>query len=588
MLNAARPSRVDWCCLVITMLLSSAWCVTAGTKLGATFDEPTYVAAGLDRWRTGQIGGLMRMGAMPLAIDVMTLPLYVIERVRGVPFAITTDAKARPVDLTALPQVLRIARAGTLVFWWLLLYYGWRIAFDLAGPWGGRLALALLGSEPNLLAHASLATTDIAVTSCLLALTYRFRIGRNADLWPRVGVPTIWFALALLSKASVLLLGPLCLLAVAVQAVADEGSGHDSPAGGTTWHRWRTALEPAWRDGGLIVAGGIGLAFLYCGSDWRREESFVAWTATLPDGPLRATLAYVADHLAIFSNAGEGMVQKIKHNIRGQDTYLLGRSYNRAIWYYFPVILSMKLTTPALGAVPLLGLIRPRALRNYALLLAAILTLCSVSFRPNLGIRVVLPIVAVLLIGLSAATVDAIRTLQVGTRVRASIATAIVTLGIVVTTVDAWPRALTFINALWGGTGNGYLLVSDSNYDWGQGVPELREWQRTNHLSNLAVWYWGTDPGIRQGPWQPMELHRLQIQSGSDVIELLRGKHLAASTTLVYGSVLADTRDAPPEIERMKRATREVRTLLKARTPIARTSTFLIYDFTAGLPLEQR
>ena len=46
--------------------------------------------------------------------------------------------------------------------------------------------------------------------------------------------------------------------------------------------------------------------------------------------------------------------------------------------------------------------------------------------------------------------------------------------------------------------------------------------------------------------------------------------------------MLADTIERSPEIERMKRTTRELRRLLQTRAPIARTSTFLIYDFTAG------
>ena len=31
---------------------SSAYCVTAAAKLGATFDEPFYVTTGLESWRS--------------------------------------------------------------------------------------------------------------------------------------------------------------------------------------------------------------------------------------------------------------------------------------------------------------------------------------------------------------------------------------------------------------------------------------------------------------------------------------------------------------------------------------------------------
>ena len=32
------------------------------------------------------------------------------------------------------------------------------------------------------------------------------------------------------------------------------------------------------------------------------------------------------------------------------------------------------------------------------------------------------------------------------------------------------------------------LCVSDGNYDWGQGLPELAAWQRAHHDAPLAVW----------------------------------------------------------------------------------------------------
>jgi hypothetical protein len=65
------------------------------------------------------------------------------------------------------------------------------------------------------------------------------------------------------------------------------------------------ALKPVGRDLAQIVGGGLVLVFLYCGSDWHTEPSFIAWAHGLPDGPLRAPTLWLAEHLRIFSNAGE-------------------------------------------------------------------------------------------------------------------------------------------------------------------------------------------------------------------------------------------------------------------------------------------
>src|SRR5262249_45344497 len=161
--------------------------------------EPIYIQRGLEVWRTGSHEGLLRLGTMPLPIDIDTLPLYVWERWHGV--------RLDPVG--NLDQLLPWARRATLLFWWLLLIYARLAVQHLAGRWGGRLAVAFLACEPTLLAHAGLATTDIAVTACLVALVYHYRTGREARWVRRVAVPAFWFAAAILAKASGLVFGPI-------------------------------------------------------------------------------------------------------------------------------------------------------------------------------------------------------------------------------------------------------------------------------------------------------------------------------------------------------------------------------------------
>src|SRR5436190_21018394 len=97
--------------------LSSTWCLTAAARLGPTFDEPIYLERGLNGWREFSHHGLIQLGTMPLPIDVQTLPLYLWETAQGTPISPQND----------LDQVLSWMRAGNLVFWWLLLWYGRQI-----------------------------------------------------------------------------------------------------------------------------------------------------------------------------------------------------------------------------------------------------------------------------------------------------------------------------------------------------------------------------------------------------------------------------------------------------------------------------
>ena len=177
MSNAAIQScenwPVDYLWLLLCGVFASWYCISAAQKLGATFDEPFYISAGLERWRTGSYEQLLRAGTMPLPVDVQTLPVYLYETWQG----ITLDA------VTDLDLILPWARLGTLVFVWLLLIYGRLIGRGLAGPWGGRLAVAFLALEPSILGHASLATTDVSITACLLAFAYHYWKNRESERW---------------------------------------------------------------------------------------------------------------------------------------------------------------------------------------------------------------------------------------------------------------------------------------------------------------------------------------------------------------------------------------------------------------------
>jgi hypothetical protein len=561
-----RDRRLDGLWLLLWGLASSVWCITAACELGPTFDEPLYVARGLEGWRTGSHRGLIKLGTMPLPIDVQTLPLYLWERMHG--FQWDADAD--------LDRILPWARGGTLVFWWLLLFYALKSGRLLAGPWAGRWAVALLACEPSLLAHASLATTDIAVTACLLALVYHFHTGRERSWWRRVGLPAVWLAAALCAKASGVVFAPFCLFAVEMTLLSWQSVAAAQGIHARIVAFWQTT-KAFRRDVVQLIGCGTALAFVYCGCDWQPEPSFVAWAHGLPDGIIGRTAAWLADHLCIFSNAGEGIVRQVKHNIRGHGAYLLGVSSPRAIWYYFPLALTIKLSTPLLLLMAGLTLLRPRALVNWACLAAGFLLLFSLNCRVQIGIRLVLPLVALGVIGLAAAIARAWEEVQVastqiapGILLRRWLAPACLVVAVGWTTTTAirvWPHGLCYTNELWGGTRSGYLRLSDSNYDWGQGLHELARWEEKQGVPMLDVWYFGSDPDLKRLPMRELPFHNMPIQSPDDVRAWVRGHYLAVSTTLLYGTS-SDTESR-----------RQTTAFLRSCKPIARTTTFLIYDF---------
>jgi hypothetical protein len=144
-----------------------------------------------------------------------------------------------------------------------------------------------------------------------------------------------------------------------------------------------------------------------------------------------------------------------------------------------------------------------------------------------------------------------------------------VILGCIGIAVWSWPHGICFTNQAWGGTREGYRVLADANYDWGQGLKELRQWQETSGEKgkNLRVWYFGTDPAVKSDPFQLAPLHTLKFTHPEEVMPHLEGGYFAVGTNILYSN---------PEFTPSARVALQV---LKQHQPVARTTTFFIYDF---------
>lgn len=513
--DATRPSTgstplLRWCELAwlgAVLLASSLLIVHTSRTIGPTFDEPFYISKGLDSWRTGSTKAFMRAGTMPLPVDVQTFPLYLWERHQGEPFN----------TVESLDDLLPVARHMNLPFWWLLLVSGFRLARRWSGPTAAGIASGLLAFEPSLLAHAALATTDIALTAAVLAATNAFVAGRGQSWARRILVPGLWAGFAVLCKASAVTFVPLVFAIVL----------------------WRNGefcflLRDGLRIG--LIAGAV--AFGYVGSDWAAEPSFVKWANTLPDGTLGEAVRAVADNLRIFPNAAEGVIQQIKHNIRGHGVYALGEHHARAVWHYFPVVLSQKLTEPVLLLLVGCLLLRPRSLGSPAGVIALALLLFSLTCRVQIGVRLVFPLVAFVLLAVSvslawrAGDVSPLLCSSTG-GLRPPLAGSIAVLASAAIAFASAPHGLRYQNHLWGGPAKAGQNLTDSNFDWGQGVPELMEWWRANGEPKLTLWYYGTDLNAFRRPFAFVQLHVMPDRSAEFVSRTTGNGYFAVGRTFL-------------------------------------------------------
>ncbi|HTU18607.1 MAG TPA: hypothetical protein VMG10_11150 [Gemmataceae bacterium] len=547
--------------LLFWIIASSAWCISASARLSATFDEPTYIRLGLESWRTGSYKSLLDLGTMPLPPRIQTFPLHLWERWSGETFDPVQD----------LDRLLPAARLAALPFWWLLLVYGWLAGRQMAGAWGGRVAVAFLACEPNLLAHATLATTDVAVSACLLALLYHYRAGRSGPWRRRVLVPAVWFALAVLAKASGFVFGIISLAMIEL-----EHQWSALPEIPNIRLRLRSAVRGMFQKSvrrDLFQVCGLGLlaVFCFCGSDRLPSPSFIAWGRQLPEGPLRNGMVWVAEHLRIFSNAGVALVRQVRHNVRGHGVFLLDQVEKRAIWYYFPLALTIKSPLPLLALPLLLAVMCRRALGSWACLVTLALLVFTLACRVQTGIRLVLPLLTFTVIGLAASLVLGWQHLALSRwRPLLTVSGVGSAAWLLWASLSVWPHGLCYTNELWGGTANGYRCLSDSNYDWGQGLKDLSQWQKAHQEHDLLVLYYGTDTIIHRMPMRPLPVNVLQLGPDDLPIEA-QGRTLAVSTSILYGSVS----EIFPNLKAAAFALRRLE-------PVDRTATFLIYRLPAN------
>lgn len=432
----SRPTT--W--FVVGLLLVHHGLLLHGVKrVYLTADEPAYIAGGYALWSQGSraLPFLAQRGYPPLLAGAHALLLYAENP--SVPVAtlpgwassfdqLTAAFKpylapiAQTLFLTRLPMIWLMGLLAAVVFRWGKGLWGWR---------AGVLALWVLVFDPTLLANGRLAHTD----------------------------------------AGIVALGTLSLYAV--------------------W-RWATTHQFRW-----AIASGLGLGFTLLAKVsgvFYVMAAMVAVLLVLWQQPKRRIAAQGATMLAVAGLLFWGGYAFTWGPVAGfplpvpapaywesilylrrysSEIFALGRQWPTALWWYYPVSFLLKNPLPLLAGVVLGGsqLVRPPVRWGQTAVVGAlplIYTITALLIGMNIGYRHLLPVhpYLYLLIG---GGVAGWAGRKAGWR-RWLVLVGCVAYG--VGTVRAFPRELSFFNALIGGSANGYRYLSDSNVDWGQTPPE--------------------------------------------------------------------------------------------------------------------
>jgi hypothetical protein len=376
-------SSFRWQSLValILLLVLFTQLLSAATQLSITRDEGFHITSGYEYLRTGR----MRLmdEHVPLAKALFAWPLFFVpdltppEQAVGwadgdlIRVAQETVLAYQPID-----RLIVACRIPVTLLTLLLAATVYRWAADWFGPTAGVLALVLLAFDPNILAHGSLATTDMGMTGFVFWAVWAFvRYLKAPTRWCRWGGAALLLGLAQGAKLTALLLLPvLGVLALVDAWIQSRGNCV------------RAFLRRGLAYGGMIVVAGLVLWAVYL-FEVRPLPDVSNGTRPLP------AASHVERWLRLQTNLAYG-----------REAFLLGQNRMHGWWQYFPIAFIVKTPLPTLLFVMMsVGLLmygRRRRIGDELALALFPLTYGALSLTSsiNIGYRHLLPILPFLFI----------------------------------------------------------------------------------------------------------------------------------------------------------------------------------------------
>ena len=477
----ARKTPVASFFLVLALLcIVFAQASGSAARTSLTIDEGLHITSGYTILRTGDFRlveehpplvkawAAVPLLTVPDLADPRTLPPWeeaAEPTTESLPLLQMTQQWLYPYQpITRLVFPVRAMAAllavllGAVVFRWAADLWGWK---------AGLLALFLLAFDPNILAHASVAGTDLGA-ACFITLAL-FCLARflHRPTAPRLALAGVTLGLAQGAKLSALVLLPV------VGLLALFGL------------RQRRLFSLAL----IFLAAGLTLWAIY-GFE----------VGSVPGLPFPVP---AASHAIPW-------LRLRQHMADGHSAFLLGENRTQGWWYYFPVAFGLKTPLPTM-ALLLAAIITfwkgtRRSMRDEScvLLFPLVYGAGSLFSNLNIGYRHLLPILPFLFIFISRLTLDVSRFTHHVSR----LAFYVLLLGLLIGALRISPHYLSYFNLLAGGPDGGYRYLADSNTDWGQAYKDLARFQQEHEIRPVRlsafIFYDPAIYGVEYEPLTPM------------------------------------------------------------------------------------
>lgn len=425
-------------------------CLSLARSTGQTADETYYSGSGYPMLRHADYRFLgehpplaIHLGAIPLIAAGIRFPYAEpVLLPSGAPDLSKTGEKFLYGSGQDPWKILFLERIPIVGLTLLLAVFLYVWARRLYGPAGAAVPLFLFSFDPNILAHGSLYTTDMAVTVFIFAAVFCASLFFRRPGLLRAAMTGVCCGLAMLSKVSGLFILPVLAAAFVFFMFED------------------LARRPWILKGGAVMAAAAAVVMIL---------GFMDFPQTLHAG--RPFLHYLQVLKASWAHS------------QRYHAYCLGDSWITCDWRYFGGLLLIK--TPLLtlclliaGCAAWFKLQKTRT-EAFLIFFTPFFLLACVSFlnRVHIGLRHVLPVYPFLFL-IAGAAVPALQ--NVPPQIRRILAGILLfeaaLMGI--RHITFWPDELAYFNEAVGGPEQGALLTLDSNLDWGQDNRRLADLSR--------------------------------------------------------------------------------------------------------------
>jgi 4-amino-4-deoxy-L-arabinose transferase-like glycosyltransferase len=454
-------------------------------------DEQFYPGVGKYFVENGDFSPFAFRYHPPLAYYINSLLLYSDSNPvwQSTPFDMGLLATTYGFDnlllLTRLPIALLAIVLGIFIFAWSRALFGKKAAL---------FAVFLYSFEPTLLAHSSVATTDLAAAAFIFIAMYALWKLEQRQTFRFAALAGFCLGLALLSKFTALILVPVVLAFFLYKPVLSRS------------RRLASCLRMKFEARHPFRLRLIGLCFLVAfitvwaaygfqvstvlDSVHSREKALGFLDQKYPDG-LQRELALGAMNTPLPA-AGyvTGLGYAAFHSSTGHENYFFGEISTSARWHYHPVAFLLKTPLPLLlllgmaaaGAICWRKKIDWRGRKHLIAPVLAYAVFLWFAVSLNIGLRHSLPLYPFIFVLASPLVTFKLKAPRKEKVFRA----ALIALAIwyVAEAALILPHNMSYFNELVGSQ-NGWLYLNDPDVDWGQEVKGLARYIQENGISGI-------------------------------------------------------------------------------------------------------